>query len=265
MKQHAVTMSLMLITCAALGALRAEAHFPMWMADNPMPNQGESVRLFFGVGHPFEQYFEDAHKPERVTAITPTGRRIDLSDQLTEAQKEFTDDGEPQSARIWEVDYTPEVSGDVIVAMDSPLLTFDSVNEAWHEFGKLILHVERQRGWQTRTGQALEFVPLTRPYGLEEGFVFRGRLMNGNQPVAGETVYLERYNPTVPDPLPDETKITWEVVTDSHGIFTVTLPSDGWWLMAAEVRELDEIEHEGETYSYNATAVMTLHVDPKTE
>ncbi len=235
------------------------AHFPILIHDAPFATLNETVNLMFAVGHPYEQEYAESGKPEKIVAILPDGKTADLTNELKEGKYSVDD----LVADIWEFTYKPTQPGDTIVALDSEPV-FGLNNTLEQEYLKICVHAEDQGGWDQRTGQPIEIVPLTRPYGLEEGFVFTGRLMKGDQGLAGVDVEIEQFLTHIPAlaDLPPEPLITKVVKTDPNGVFSYTLPHTGWWILAAHVEEAGQIQKGGKTYTLSGLAALWVHVEP---
>lgn len=238
----------------------AFGHFPMLIHDAPFAEVNQVVNLMFAVGHPYEQEYADAPKPEKVVAIEPSGTVTELSESLVEG----THTVDNVTAKVWNLAYKADHSGDTVIALDSEP-EFRLNNVLYQEYLKIFVHAEESEGWQHRTGQPLEIVPLTRPYGLEEGFVFTGRLMKGDEPVSGAEIEIEQFLTRVPrvEDLPPEPLITKVVVTDPNGVFSHTLPNPGWWICAAHVENLGEVTRDGQTYTLSPLAGIWIHVEEK--
>lgn len=236
------------------------AHFPMLIHDTPFAEVNQPVQFMYAVGHPYEQEYAPAAKPEKVYVVSPDGSQQDITDQLTEGTYQVDD----ITAEVWNFEYAPADFGDSIVALNSePLFGLNQVVN--QEYLKVILHASGQSGWDQRTGQPIEIVPLTRPYGMEEGFVFTGQLMQGDQPLAGVDIEIEQFLTHVPRPedLPPEPMITRVVKTDVNGIFSYTLPNPGWWILAASVDNAGVITIDGNEYTLNGLAALWVHVEEK--
>lgn len=235
----------------------SHAHFPILKLDRVFTGVNQPVALLFAVGHPYEQEYENAAKPDKVTVVLPTGKTEEITANLTE---DILNERK-ENPTIWKGVYTPDQKGDFILALDSHI-EFGRRNRAYQQFLKTFIHVEFQDGWRQRSGQPVEIVPLTRPYGLEAGFVFSGQLLKGDQPLSGVQVDIEQLLEEVPDPasLPPEPYITRSVFTDPNGVFTHTLPHSGWWILAAEVDDIGSISHEGQTYTLNGLAAIWVYV-----
>lgn len=250
------------ITIMGLFISKADAHFPILLLEPPLrPTDGalNSMMMFFFVaGHPYEQEYAATPKPERAWAVLPDGSEADLSASLLPGKYEV--DG--MSVDVWNLQFTPLQRGDCVIAVNKePEFGFN--NTMYQEFIKMIVHTEEMGGWDQRTNQPIEIVPLTRPYGMEEGFVFTGQLLRNGEPLAGATILIEEFLehiPAVAD-LPAEPFITREVKTDPNGVFSHTLPRAAWWVLAAEVEDAGQIVRDGVTYDLNGLTALWIKID----
>ncbi len=238
----------------------ALAHFPMLIHDVPYAKLGEAVNVTFSVGHPYEQEYADAKKPEKVTAILPTGKKMDFTSNLMKKTVEVGG----SSIQTWTLNYSPQQKGDTIIALDTKPEVGPN-NTIFQDFIKIFIHTERQDGWRQRTGQPIEIVPLTRPYGFEAGSVFTGRLMKGDEPVAGAEIEIEQRLTVPPEPedLPPEPMITKVVVTDPNGVFTCTLPYAGWWICGGYVEDAGQLTKNEKEYNLSGFAGIWILMEQK--
>jgi cobalt/nickel transport protein len=237
------------------------AHFPMLKHTSPFAAFAKPVTVIFAVGHPFEQEYEDAKKPELVMVIDPIGKRVDVTESLQ--PERFATRGETKQR--WNFEYTPMIKGDTIIRLDSHAEVDLDGGTVYQEYIKTWVHAERQRGWDQRTGQPLEIVPLTRPYGLVEGAVFSGRLMKGDAPVSDTEIYLERFveQELAAEEYPPEALITFSVKTDKDGYFAYTLNEPGWWVIGGYADGVGNKEISGKVLTLDAFAGIWLHVEKK--
>ena len=218
----------------------ASAHFNFflpdeWSMDAPVANDVEIIW-----GHPYEGIYFDAPNITEVGVVKPDGTKETLS------TTDVTVTGLEESASAYKVSFTPEERGDYIVYADFEALHVEEEEVTWEDHVKAIIHYEGSIGWDHKTGQVMEIVPLTRPYGLEEGFVFVGQVLYNGNPLADASVEIEKYYPIgeAPDPLPEEPMITRETKTDANGIFSFTLDESGIWITAA-TNTVDEVDIRG--------------------
>ncbi len=215
--------------------------------------------MTYAVGHPFELDLEPAPRPERVMVVDPQGHGTNITAALE--QTVFRGD---TNAIAWRLPFVP-VRGDSVIALDSAPERDDAARTLYREYVKVVVHRGLQEGWDRRTGQPLELVPLTRPYGLKPGMVFSGRVLRGNVPVADAEVYFERLSDSrpaaaahLPEPL-----VTFAVRTDSDGRFVVALPEAGWWVVGTYVDDLGTVRHAGRDYRHEGFAGLWLKVEPR--
>ncbi len=92
-----------------------------------------------------------------------------------------------------------------------------------------------EEGWDALVGFPVEIRPLTRPYGLWTGNVFRGVVLKNGEPVPFAEVEIEFWNRDGSVTPPDDAFVTQVVRTDANGVFAYAMPRAGWWGFAALV------------------------------
>lgn len=257
MKTHSFPLLLFTLTLGACPG--AQAHFPILIHDADLTATSGPVTVIYATGHPFELDLEPAPKPDRLIYLDGRGQTTNLTSAL--AATLFRGD---TNGGAWQLRFEP-ARGDGLLALDSAASVDAAHKTVYREHVKVYLHRGRQESWHQRTGQPLEIVPLTRPYGLRTGMVFTGKLMRGDAPVTNTEIYFERLNerrPT-PDSLPPEPLITFAVRTDGHGQFTVALPDAGWWILGAYVDDLGKVRHDEKDHRLEGFAGIWLRIDSK--
>jgi len=201
----------------------ASAHFNFalpeeWYMDVAQANDVELIW-----GHPYEGIYFDAPAMTAAGVVGPDGTRTALT------PSQITVEGHD----AWKLSFTPAERGDYIVYADFETLVVPEEEVAWEDHVKAIVHYKVTGGWEQSTGQIIEIIPLTRPYGLEEGFVFVGKAIYNGSALGDAPVEIEKYYPIgeAPDPLPEEPMITRETVTDENGVFMFTLDEPGVWVV----------------------------------
>ena len=223
----------------------------------PDGERDKPTEVLFQFGHPFEHQLFDAQEPKSLMVFTPDGKKIDLSKALEKTSAESSD-GKKMTA--FKAVFTPERRGDfTFVAAAAPVWVEDE-KEFFLDTAKVVLHVQTQKGWDSATGQDLEWVPLTRPYGLQSGMVFQAQALADGKPLAGALVEVERYNATAPKTLPDDEQITRKVKTDPNGIATCTLTDPGWWCLTTQ-RDGGKRERDGKMYPVRQRTTFWVFVD----
>ncbi|HIE04283.1 MAG TPA: DUF4198 domain-containing protein [Candidatus Latescibacteria bacterium] len=226
------------------------AHFHTFIPDNPYGRRGRSVNYTYFWGHPYEHVVFDTPRPVSLFALTPRGKKVDLMGTLKKHGKGYM------------FSYTPRELGDHIICLDAPPIFVEEEGVFWEDHVKQVLHVMAQKGWDRATGQKIELVPLTRPYGIEAGFVFQAQVLFKGRPLPGATVEVEKYHerPVPEDELPDEPMVTRVVRTDPNGVVTFTLDEPGWWIMCAYA-EGGTKEYEGRSYPVELRGGLWVYVE----
>ena len=165
--------------------------------------------------------------------------------------------------------FKAEQRGDYTFVLQTPPIWLEEDQEFVQDTVKVVLHVQAQKHWDAAAGADYEFLPLTRPYGLQPGMVFqaqlRGREVERVPPLQaqpGALVEVERYNPTAPAELPPDEQITRTAKTGPTGVVTATLPEAGWWCLTASRRN-GRAEHEGKAYPLRQRTTFWVFVDGK--
>ncbi|HAK97501.1 MAG TPA: hypothetical protein DCM87_21555 [Planctomycetes bacterium] len=194
------------------------AHMLILIPEQPSVRKDRPTRIEYFTGHPFEHEIQDAPGPEAFFAVAPGGAVEDLLPGVTRHGKKYA------------CTFTPKERGDYYIVARAPVREEDGVR--CRDSAKLVLHVQSQTGWETPRGGGLDIVPLTRPYGLAAGGVFRGKAAWNGAPLAGARIEVERYNPAPPAALPPDEFITAVVKADEQGIFVAQCMTAGWWALA---------------------------------
>jgi cobalt/nickel transport protein len=113
-----------------------------------------------------------------------------------------------------------------------------------------------EEGWDSELGLKTEIVPLTRPYGLWTGNVFRGVVKVDGRPVPFAEVEVEYYNQDGKVKAPADPYITQVIKADEKGVFTYAMPRAGWWGFAALSTADYKLKHEGKEYPVEIGAVL---------
>jgi len=214
----------------------SSAHFTMILprldakAEDYLAELGEVKTFYILWGHPFEHQLFDCPDVE-VKLRDPEGVVTDLKPEPVTLE----------GVKAWKVSFKVEKMGDYIIcvrlyAEDHNLL----------DYTKAIVHCgeEAWEGWDAIVGQEVEVLPFTRPYGIEEGFVFSGKALFNGKPLANAIVEVEKYHTKdeadqivkkaesmfKQDPPMMFTRV---VKTDENGEFRYTLDEPGIWFVGA--------------------------------
>ncbi len=254
----------------ALGLLAAfagpgAAHFNMLLPRSASGKKGEAVTLSYQWGHPFEHQLFDAPRPRSVTVLGPDGKKADLTGGLEEVSLA----GKDRKVKGYRLRFTPGERGDYVFLLQTPPIWMEEEKEYYQDTVKVVLHVQAQKNWDAAVTSDYEFLPLTRPYGLQAGMVFQAQL-RGRQaervpsltPQHDALVEVERYNPAAPAELPPDEQITRTAKTGPLGVVTTTLPEAGWWCLTAS-RRAGRREREGKAHPLRQRTTFWVFVDEK--
>jgi cobalt/nickel transport protein len=256
---RASTRLLQALLLLGLAAPPAAAHYNMLLPEAFGAKRGAAVTITYQWGHPFEHQLFNAPEPEGLFVLSPGGYETHLGPSGKKATVRGAD-GKPVS--VYRYRFTPEERCDYRVILHTAPIWMEEEQAFFQDTVKVVLHVQAQRGWDTRAGQEFEVVPLTRPYGLEPGMAFQAQVISDGKPLAGVMVEVERYNPTPPKELPLDEHITRTAKADPNGVVTHTLTESGWWCLTAQ-RNGGKREHEGKTYPVRQRTTLWVWVDDK--
>ena len=228
---------LLAFVCAFPGV--ASAHFTMLLpggdlevtADDYIATLGETKTVMILWGHPFEHVIFDCLVAPEVSLRDPEGGITKLT------PSEIAVGGK----KAYQVSFTIEKLGDSILCA--------KLTEEEHglvDYTKAVFHCgeEAWYGWEAQVEQKVEVIPYTRPYGLEEGFVFTGKALYNGAPLRGATVEVEMYHTkSVGDAVVAKTEerfpedppmmFTRVTTTNQSGEFAYTLDEPGIWFVGA--------------------------------
>jgi cobalt/nickel transport protein len=114
---------------------------------------------------------------------------------------------------------------------------------------KYIIHLTKtyvaalggEEDWDAEVGLKAEIIPLTRPFALYPGNVFRGVVKFKGKPLAGADVEVEYWNADKKMTAPNDYFVAQVVKTDDNGVFSFSPPKAGWWGFAALAEEKDAL------------------------
>jgi len=238
----------------------ARAHYNMLLPETASAKRGDTVAFLYQWGHPFEHQLFDAPAPRSLWALSPDGKKLDLSSTL---EKVAVPGAEGKTVTAWRFRFKPEQRGDYVFLLAAEPIWMAEEQEFWQDSVKVVLHVQAQKNWDAIGEPGFEIVPLTRPYGLQPGMVFQGTLETGKANGSGLMVEVERYNQSPPKTLPADEQITRTVKTDRNSTLTCSLPEAGWWGITAQ-RESGKMARNGKEYPTRQRTTFWIFVDEKT-
>lgn len=237
-----------------LGTLSAQAHFQELIPSKDLvTDQNDSeITLDLTFTHPMERGpIMAMGQPAQFGVLTPAGRE-DLLASLTERMP----DGQP----AYRARYRIRQPGDHVFFVE-PAPYWEPAE------GLMILHYTKVvvdgfgggEGWDAEVGFPVEITPLTRPYGLWTGNLFRGVVKRNGQPVPFAEVEVEwRNDGSVTAPA--DAFVTQVVKADAQGVFAYAMPRAGWWGFSALLEADAPMKNpEGEEVPVETGALIWVH------
>ncbi|MEJ2463760.1 MAG: DUF4198 domain-containing protein [Candidatus Thiodiazotropha sp.] len=218
-------MAWLMLTLSAV----AEAHFQELIPSRDILTQetGSQLDLTLTFTHPMERGpVMPMGEPVRFAVVGPDGE-TDLKPRLQAI--------ELGGSRAYRADYKVRRPGDYCFYVEP--------DPYWEPAeGVMIIHYAKvvvdaygaETGWDRELGLPVEIVPLSRPYGLWTGNLFRGLVKREGRPLPFAEVEVEwRYDGSLTTP--SDPYITQVIKADANGVFSYAMPREGWWGFAALV------------------------------
>lgn len=234
----------------AATAFAAGETYPLLIAEQVLVKQGEVVTLRHATIQPFAGAVTPTLVPMNAVVFVPDGTFINLDDQFP---KEGGSDD-------WRVSFTPKLAGDHVVAFQGQ--PYERGISLVQDFVKVIVHVEgSERGWEKPSRQRLEVTPLSRPYAVGVGQVWRAQVLSAGQPVAGALVTVERWGEEggAADTPPYRQHRLER--TGQGGELSVTFDQPGWWMLSAEHAPGRQVARGGSRLQEVLRAILWVKVD----
>jgi cobalt/nickel transport protein len=247
-------------------ATAVQAHFSLLVPGLPWGKKGEAVAFNYLWGHPYEHQLFDAPPPVDATIAGPDGKARSV---VKDFEKIQVQGAEGKKVIAYRFLFTPESRGDYTLIVQTPPQWMEEEKEFLQDTVKVVWHVQAQKNWDADFGPPFRMLPLTRPYGLYPGMVFRARVVDRPQQPSGELgaipqknllVFMERLNSAPPKKLPDDEFITFTSRTDANGVLACSFPTAGWWSVTAQ-RDAGQRMHEGKNYPVRQRVTLWVHVN----
>ncbi len=232
--QRFVTMGLGLLLVMGWADLSG-AHFGMILPDRSMVMQDDKPELgvVLSFNHPFEQKGMVLVKPKAFGVLTGK-QKTDLLGTLQETRV--------LDNLAWKGTYVVKKPGIYAFYFD-PQPYWEPAEDKFiiHQTKTYVAALGGEEDWDAEVGLKAEIIPLTRPFALYPGNVFRGMVKFKGKPLPGADVEVEYWNPGGKVKAPNDYFVAQVVKTDENGIFAFSPPKAGWWGFAALAEEKDAI------------------------
>ncbi len=241
-----------------LTSLSLYAHFQMILPDKDIiENKEESeILLWLIFCHPFEGGVMNMEKPSEFGVFVKGVKKENL---LTGLNKYMSN-----GKTTWKTTYKIKRPGDYIFYI-VPKPYWEPAEEKFivHYTKAIINAFGLEEGWDREVGLKAEIIPLTRPYGLYTGNVFRGLVKVNGKPAPFIPVEVEYYNKDKGYKAPAGPFITQVIKTDANGVFCYAMPKAGWWGFAAltDIKEKMKNPEDGKKYPVEIGALIWVRVE----
>jgi cobalt/nickel transport protein len=201
--------------------------------------------------HPFEGDVMNMARPSEFGVMIKGANKVDLLATLIE--------NEIDGMSAWRAEYKMKQPGDhVFYVVPEPY--WEPAEETYivHYTKVIVNGFGLESGWDTEIGLKTEIIPLTRPYGVYAGNIFRGLVLVNGEPAPFTEVEVEYYNFDRKYSAPAAPFVTQVVKTDANGVFSYAMPVAGWWGFAALNEAEDRIVNDvdGESYPVEIGALI---------
>ncbi|MBW1918257.1 MAG: DUF4198 domain-containing protein [Deltaproteobacteria bacterium] len=231
--------SVLLVVGLVLGwTIICQAHFGVVLPSPALVVQGDgqTVKVQLSFCHPFEQEGMNLARPQ-VFGVMIEGKKTDLLKSLKET-KIF-------DHQAWKASYALKKPGVYTFYME-PQPYWEPAEDKYiiHYTKAYVAAFGEEEGWDQEVGLKTEILPLTRPFGLYAGNVFRGLVKLNGQPRPNTEVEITYWNAGGQAVAPNEYFPIQVVKTDQNGVFSFAAPHPGWWGFAALSTEKQAIKNK---------------------
>lgn len=223
--RFAAIFSTLLAVLAA--PMAAQAHFQEIIPSaDILPDSGDrTLTLDLTFTHPMEGGpVMNMGVPQRFGVLS-NGKIQDLTGQLRAVKRGGDKTG-------YQASYKVNAPGDYVFFVAPAPYWEPAERKHIIHYAKVVVDFASGSGWDKPVGLPVEIEPLTRPYGLWTGNLFRGVVRHDGKPVPYAEIEVEWRNDGSVT-APSDPYVTQVVKADGDGVFAYAIPRAGWWGFAA--------------------------------
>lgn len=239
MKRYIRMMAIVLLLLGVSD--RTEAHFTLILPSDDIVtvNEPKVIDLKIGFIHPMKGQYLNMQKPRKF-GVRQGSKNTDLLSRLIKRKaKGFN---QKEDFTYWRTNYEIKRPGDYIFYLESQPYWEATEQRYLVHYSKVCVNaLGLEKGWDEEIGLEMEIIPLTRPYGIWTGNLFRGMVKFKGKALAYAKVEVEYYNQDAEVKVPSSPYLTQVIKTDENGIFSYAMPKAGWWGFSA-IKEMNEKE-----------------------
>lgn len=205
----------------------ATAHFQTLIPSHDLVHEStpRAIQLEMRFTHPMQRGpVMTMGEPARFGVLGPAGHQ-DLRESLSPYQV--------NGATAYRASYRFTRPGDYLFYLQPAPYWEPAEGVMIEHYTKVVVDAyAAETGWEQPVGFPVEIEPLTRPFGLWTGNLFRGVVERNGEPVPFAEVEVEWLNDGSVTP-PADAYVTQVVRADANGTFSYVMPRAGWWGFAA--------------------------------
>lgn len=215
-----------LVAALGCGVGTAEAHFQEILPSaDIVPEEGpRTVSLDVVFTHPMERGpTMDMGQPAQF-GVLAKGKKTDLRGALIKK--------DVNGKTAYGSSYHFTEPGDYVFYIEPAPFWEPAEKKYILHYAKAVVDFGAGDDWDALVGFPIEIQPLSRPYGIWTGNLFRGVVKKNGKPLAFSTVEIEWVNDGSVK-APADPFVTQVVKTDAQGVFAYAMPRAGWWAFNA--------------------------------
>ncbi len=241
----------------AFGASMAQAHYTAVIPNHSMvlDKKEANFEVLVGFTHPMQQHGMNMAKPQQAFVYV-NGEKTDVLPKLKPA-KLF-------GKQAWTFDYKVTRPGIYQIGVESTPY-WEGAEDQWlQQYSKVLIPAYgEEMGWEKPIGMKGEIIPFMRPWGNYVGNTFTGQIVYDGKPIPHALIAVQYLNKDGKYKAPNAYYTPQMLIADERGVFSYSVPYEGWWVFGAFFEGPEKVDHEGVKKPVEVAAmVWAKFVDP---